>query len=402
MEFRSRAVIGDHIMFNECISVFRPENINIKENRELTKYLLLDFCLTETLNFDYFSIEPSIEVPLAMSRNAYVTPVKLPSWLEWSDHPHLFNVALAAVFSFVSGRSIKAPREDISAEQDKESLKEVAVHFPVLSAGPGNHKVNISKIELHELYEELKEIINILFNLPYREYIDAMQSIRLVHLAHMNKRDDFGLAYYLLVSSIEPFSTKAIKRKKVTPEPDDREKKWREISEKIGGDFAELFKEYTAEKKKNKLINKRFVEFILKYCPINEWHELKHPDERDEEIRIEKYKELYEEFELNKEPPQFRKREKLWFEKYPEDLTDDEIRKLLSDLYKHRSNFTHRGENPPHKHHKPIEKFFRQESLPLKKIDDQWVVPEPILFPNYILVSFIAKRAITNYLKTKL
>ncbi len=40
-------------MFNECISVFHPENI--KENRELTKYLLLDFLLNGNKFFTIIS-----------------------------------------------------------------------------------------------------------------------------------------------------------------------------------------------------------------------------------------------------------------------------------------------------------------------------------------------------------
>ena len=113
-------------------------------------------------------------------------------------------------------------------------MKDIAVQFPIITAGTGAHNVHISSRELSDIYGGLKETIDILFDLSYKQYTLAMQSIRLVHLANMNKRDDFGLAYYLLVSSIETLSSKAIKRSKVIPDIHPNEEKWRELSEKMG------------------------------------------------------------------------------------------------------------------------------------------------------------------------
>ncbi|CAI6231780.1 hypothetical protein EQZ01_02975 [Bacillus subtilis] len=394
---RPRAVISDQILFNECISTFRPQKIDIKEDQEYIGYLLLDFHLNETLNFRHFSIEPSIKVEVSWIRSAFISPVKLPKWFEWTDHPHLFSIALAAVFSFASGRPVKAPRDLItlsSTEQlDETSRKDIAVQFPVVTAGTGAHNVNISSMELNDLYKNLQETIDILFNLSYKQYTLAMQTIRLVHLAHMNKRDDFGLAYYLLVSSLETFSTAAIKKSRVSPNTNPDEEKWKRISEENNGDFAELFNEYIAMKKKDKLIGKRFIEFILEYCPPKEWNKLKHPNERMEES-------LEEQFGYKR-----REVKKHWSEKYPEDLTDDEIRKLLKDLYTYRSNFTHRGENPPYRDtDDKINKFFLEETIYKKQLleEIEIEVPEDILLPNYSLISFIANQAITKYLKKKL
>lgn len=396
--FRPRAVISDQILFNECISTFRPpQKIDIKEDQEYIGYLLLDFQLKETLHFRHFSIEPSIKVEVSWTRSAFIAPVKLPKWFEWTDHPHLFSIALAAVFSFASGRPVKAPRDLItlsSTEQlDETSLKDIAVQFPVITAGTGSHNVRISNSELNDIYKSLQETIDILFDLSYKQYTLAMQTIRLVHLAHMNKRDDFGLAYYLLVSSLETFATAAIKKSKVSPDMNPDEERWKKICVDTGGDFAELFKEYIALKKKDKLISKRFIEFILEYCPPKEWNNLKHPNERKEESLEERFG--------------YKKREvrKHWSEKYPEDLTDGEIRKLLKNLYTYRSNFTHRGENPPYRDtDSVINKFFIEERVYKKqKLEGiEMEVPEDILLPNYSLISFIANQAITNYLKKKL
>ncbi|KOC22994.1 MULTISPECIES: hypothetical protein [Bacillus amyloliquefaciens group] len=397
MDVKPRAVIGDQILFNECISTFRPKEIDIKEEQEYIGYLLLDFHLNETLNFRHFSIEPSMKIPVSWNRSAFVSPVKLPKWFKGRYHPDLFPIALAAVFSFVSGRPVKAPRElkprtSTTEQIDKSTLKDIAIHFPVKTAGTGSSNVRISNAELSNIYGRLREMIDILFGLSYKQYTLAMQSIRLVHLAHMNKRDDFGLAYYLLVSSIETVSSLAIKKNKVISNTHPNEEKWREISEKNGGDFAELFNEFMAMKKKDKLIGKRFIEFILEYCPPKEWNNLKHPDEDFEEFLEERFGDKRREMT------------KLWFEKYPEDLTHDEIKKILKDLYTYRSNFTHRGENPPYRGPDGIEKFFQEEQVYKKQNlgEIEIELPESILLPNFRLISFIANQAITNYLKTKL
>ncbi|MEK4067597.1 hypothetical protein [Peribacillus sp. FSL R5-0717] len=386
----SRAVTGDHVLFNECITMFRPENIEIKEDGEqLNGYLLLDFRLNETLNFRYFSIEPSIEVTLPGAYSAFVAPVKLPKWCNWSHNAHLFTIALAAIFSFVSGRPVKAPRDGLTNREQLtgDSLGELAVQFPVITAGPGAHDTRISKKSSDDLYKRLQEITEVLFSVSYKQYITAMQSIRLVHLAHLNKRDDFGLAYYLLVSSMESLAGKAIKSKTIANKHPN-EDVWKKVAEN-DADFADLFHEYIAEKGKNKLIGKRFEKFILKYCPPNQWNDLQHPQENSVSY--------IEELTGNRQHEWITKKQ--WYEIYPEDLTDDEISKLLKDLYVHRSNFTHRGENPPHQHPNSHNRFFDGDTVIRNENGDLKILE--IILPNFQLISFISNRSITNYLKEK-
>lgn len=388
----SRAVTGDHVLFNECITTFRPENFKIQEDREhLNGYLLLDFNLNQTLNFRYFIIEPSIEVKLPGAYSAFITPVKLPKWFDWSYNTHLFTIALAAVFSFVSGRPARAPRDGYKTNREQlndYSLGELAIQFPVLTASPGAHDSRISKMSLDDLNERLQEFMEVLFSVSYKQYIIAMQSIRLVHLAHLNKRDDFGLAYYLLVSSMESLSNKAIRSKNVAIKH-PKEDKWSEIAKEGDGDFTNLFYEYINEKNKNKWIGKKFEEFILKYCPPNLWNDLKHPQENS--VRY------IEELTGNKHHEWVTK--KRWDEIYPDDLTEDETRKLLKDLYTHRSNFTHRGENPPHRDPNSHNRFFDVDTV--IKNEKEGIRFLKIILPNFQLISFISNRSITNYLKEK-
>jgi hypothetical protein len=387
----SRAVTGDHVMFNESIPLFRPEKIETKETGEqLVGYLLLDFSLNETLDFSYFRIDPTIEVELPGAYSAFISPVKLPNWFEKSHNAHLFTIGLAAVFSFVSGRPVKAPRDGYLTyrkQLDEYSLSQLALQFPVLTAGPGAHDTRLSHKGVMELYEKLQEMIQILFSAPYKLYVVSMQSIRLVQLAHLNKRDDFGLAYYLLVSSIEPFATKAIKRKEVV-EIHPMESKWKEIG-KTNQDFENLLSSYLYVIKSQKLIGKRFVEFVMKYCPSDQWIDLKHPQENSSSY--------YEELTGDNHHGWITKKQ--WYEIYPEDLTNNEIRKLLKDLYDHRSGFTHEGRNPPHRDPNSHNRFFDIETVIKTESDDFRI--EEIVLPNYQLISFISKRSIINYLKQK-
>jgi hypothetical protein len=387
----SRAVTADHVLFNECIPMFRPREIKIyEEQKSKMGYLLLDFRLTEGMDFEYFKIEPTFEIRLPGAYAGFVAPVHLPKWFEWNHNAHLFTIALAAVFSFASRRPIKAPRDGYTSrreEIDGSSLEELAIQFPVLTAGPGAHDTSLSRETIMKLYENLQETVKVLYNISYELYENAMQSIRLVHLSHLNKRDDFGLAYYLLVSSIEPIATKVVRRNKVVFKH-PKEEEWKELA-KENIEIQELLRLYKDERGKSQYIGKRFVEFIMKYCPPQQWVDLEHPREN-----LSSY---LEELTGRKDDWYLKKQ---WHEKYPEDFTDDEIRKLLKDLYDHRSNFTHEGKNPPHQNPESHNRFFDTQTMVTEKNDDYTF--EEITLPNFQLVSFIANRSIQNYLQEKL
>ncbi len=386
----SRAVTSDHVLFNECIPIFRPKEIKVNEIGNTTiGYLLLDFRLDEELDFEYFKIDPTYEVRLSGAYASFIAPVHLPKWFEWEHNTHLFTIALASVFSFATRRPVKAPSDGYisrRANLDESSLNELAIQFPVLTAGPGAHETSISKETLNRMYEKLKETFKMLYGIPYEFYENSMQSIRLVHLSHLNKRDDFGLAYYLLVSSMETIAKKAVKRKKfVIKHP--KEDKWKEMA-KTNKDIEDLLRLYKEERGKSQFLSKRVVEFIMKYCPPEQWLDLEHP-----RANMASY---IEELTGRKEDWYVQKQ---WYEKYPQDFTEDEIRKILNDLYVHRSKFTHEGKNPPHQNPDSSNRFFDIQTLVTEK-KDEYIIEE-ITLPNFQLVSFIANRTIQNYLKDK-
>ncbi|MBT2603950.1 hypothetical protein J7E55_13155 [Bacillus sp. ISL-53] len=385
----SRAVSGDHVLFDECIPMFRPEKIKVyEEGNELYGYLLLDFELTESLHFEYFIIEPTKKVMLPGAYKAFISRVKLPKWFEWDHNSHLFTIGLASVISFVSGRPVKSPRDGYTSrkELDQRTLSELAIQFPILSAGPGAHDTRLSNESYTKLKEKLHEILILLYSVPYELYKTVMQSIRLVQLAQLNKRDDFGLGYYLLVSAVEPIATEAIKRKKVVSKNQIKEE-WKDIAKK-DEEFNDLLEKYQQELSKNRYIGKRFVEFIMHYCPPAQWFDLKHPHENMTEY-VGDLTGQSQDWVTKKQ----------WYEIYPDDLSDDQIRAILSDVYVHRSKFTHEGKNPPHRHPNSSNRFFEEERIiEYVKGDHRY---KEILLPNFQLISFIANRSIINYLKEK-
>lgn len=390
-----RAVTADHVMFNECIPMFRPEKIQInEEGNQIIGYLLLDFFLTETLNFSYFSIQPSIEVKLPGAYSAFVTPVILPKWFEGYHNAHLFTIGLASVVSFVTGRPVKAPRDGYTSyreQLDELSLGELAVQFPILTAGPGSHLTNISSEATVKIFESLNDFIEMLFELPFSEYKKVMQSIRLVHLAHNNTREDFALSYYLLVSSIETvaqIATKVRDFKKKHENEDD----WKRLAKESAA-VEQLFSAYKEANSKNKFLNERFVQFIKDYCPYERWELLEHPYE-DYDRYIS---------DITDHSQKSNIAEKHWFEKYPSDLSEEYLEQIIKDMYKHRSKFTHQGVNPPHRDQNSFNKFFEEVTdYDLNGTDENgFVTIKKILLPNIRLVSFIARDSIINYYKLK-
>lgn len=385
-----RAVTADHVMFNECMNMFRliigEKNNEDTEKNEKTGYLLMDFRINEIMDFRYFKIYPTIEVRLVGAYSAFIAPVKFFEASNTNYNEHLFVIALAAVFSFTSKRPIKAPRDgyiSIQKELNDESCIKLAIQHPILTAGPGSHDTNISLTDLNEIQSNLNEIVEVLYALPDQMYENAMQSIRLVHLSHLNKREDFGLSYYLLVSAIEPIATMAVKRKKVALRH-AKEEEWKMLSEE-NEDIKQLFSLYKEERGKSQYIGKRFVEFIIEYCPPIQWEELGHPMQNRYNFMAEI---------SGEENDWYTKKQ--WFEKYPNEFDENKIREILLNLYSYRSKFTHEGKNPPHKSPESYNRFFDIETI-YKEKDGEYRV-EDIILPNFRLVSFIANRSIRNYL----
>ena len=383
----SRAVTADHILFDECISAFR-RNIAQFPTVEANSfsYLLTSFELPESWQLPHCTIHPSARVQLPGAYSAFICRVDNPEWVG-KHNSHLYGIALSSIVSFATGKLCKSTRDDYLCRHQQLSehdLVELALLYPVLVAGPGGVHFSISSDKRNEYKQEISDLISRLHSVPYKTYVVLMQAIRLVHLSLLNKRDDFGLAYLLIVSAIESIAQHAVKRDAVK-QKHPSEGSWIEKA-KQDSDFSELLAAYRDMRGQNKYLGERYIEFINRFAPVETWEEIvSHPlQEMADHIR-----------EVSPSRDMAHIVEKHWSEKYPADLSAEEIRKILSDSYAHRSFFIHRGEQPPHRQPTPFNRFFQE----FREYDGFSLIEG--LLPNYELLLGIAQRAICKWAESK-
>lgn len=383
----ARAVLGDHVLFRECMFYLRKDLYLEKQrflestDKRTFSCISTTFHITKIWDLGDFSISPSHEIMLPAARKSLISFIENPVWITKAgfEHPLLFGEVLSCLISFVSLLPVKSPRD--SHQLDIQSLdsipnscvEDVALTLPFIWAGTGAHKSRLTEDEEDKLIDELRELIFTLNNIEEKWYSYGLEVIRLVHLSILVKRDDFGLAYLLLVSAIEAIAQKAIKRDSVK-ETHPKEKEWNEIASN-NDEFKEVLKAYKDIRGRNEYLSKRFTEFILKFCPPDEW----------EDIVVSEYDSLDREWSDFMQGSQ-----------HPSLMEVEEIKDILSKAYDYRSRFVHNGTQPPHKYpNNPLNKFFEviqnYDSYPY----------ETQISPNYELMLAIAKHSIIKWLKTK-
>jgi hypothetical protein len=374
----SRAVTADHVLFDECINTFRSDNKRWAsfDNSPSASFLLTPFELLLPLQLKDCNIAKSIQVMLPGANFAFISKVSNPEHVG-GHNGHLYGIALSAITSFCWLKPCKSTRDDYLCRREELSdtdYNELALNHVVLVAGPGANHSRVSE-----------SLISKLMSVDIKAYRIAMQSIRLVHLSLIVKRDDFGLAYLLVVSAIESVAQHAIKRNKVKKKH-PKEAEWKQRS-KEDLEFKELFESYLESRGNNQYLRERFVSFIETFAPVNKWSDyVQHPMSHiADSIKSHTGADRFE--HLTK---------KNWFEKYPEDLSSEEIRAMISDAYVHRSCFIHRGEQPPHTDPNPSFNRFFQD---YRSYDNLEIIEK--LLPNYELLIGLAKNSITNWLDTK-
>lgn len=377
-----RPVSGDHVMFQECIQVFRPkpDSYFISDESEKIGYLLLDFDLRDELKSNRFQIEPTRKIKLSDSYGSFIAPVVLSDCKD-SINSHLYTLALGSLVSFVASRPVKAPRDDIAdiVPSDSIDYKTLALLFP--NKLYGTHAVDtfLSKEKIQGISSELTEIVEMLYAFPYDEYKKFMQSIRLINLAHNNKREDFALAYYLLVSAIESIAQMAILKKE-----NPQVKEWEKIAEEHEDKSIKcLVNQLINFQKTSHQLTRRFTSFILQYCPKSEWERLEHPEEN---IVVK-----------NGEKNWRWVTKKKWDEVYPEDVKARDIKKIIEDTYKNRSKYSHEGQAPPHTKPDPYHRYFETQN----EWDDKKREFKKKNIISYRLLSFIAKNSILEYMRSR-
>jgi hypothetical protein len=385
----SRAVTADHILFDECIEAFRKrkENVNPHFKGDGKSFILTSFEITNNWDLGICTVSSSEKVSLPGAQSAFISTVSNPEWVG-THNPHLFGIALSTIISFITLRNCKSTRDGYLSRSEKlteNQLFELAIINPILTAGPGYVHSVLSKKKEQSICLETNNFINLLQNIEYKNYLKLMQSIRMINLSIISKRDDFGLAYLLCVSGIETIAQVAIKRDKVkVKEP--QENQWKIKAEK-DPIIKELYDVYKKSRGNNQYLKERYIRFILNFAPPKKWKEfVSHP--------MEDLADYLKEISPSHNTENLI--QKNWFEKYPEDLEDTQINEILADSYKHRSFFIHQGKQPPHKDpNSSINRFF-QEFRDYSNFESK-----EILLPNYNLIVSIAKHSIINWAEEK-
>lgn len=384
----SRPVTADHVLFDECIAAFRqnaPEQRPFAGGKSIS-YLLTSFEIPQPWQLPHCLVQPSVQVDFPGSYAAFVSRVENPEWVG-SHNPHLYGIALSSVVSFSTGRPCRSTRDGYRCRDEPlsdDEREQLGLLHPVLVAGPGGINTTLPTEKWETLSTATYSLIAKLQSLPYETYAILMQAIRLVHLSLLNKRDDFGLAYLLLVSAVESIAQHAVKRDKVKV-VHPSEAAWESRATK-DDEFKKLLTAYRELRGQNQYLKERYIEFIKEFAPIEIWDQIvPHPLQDTADC----FKERAPSIDMSHLV------QKSWYEKYPKDLSPQQIQEILSDSYAHRSYFIHRGKQPPHRDATSSTRFFQE-------VYDFDGMNEKIrLLPNYELLLGIAQKSITAWANFK-
>jgi hypothetical protein len=338
-----------------------------------------------------FVIGPSIEVDLIPSTprsgyRAYITPVVMPEGM-WQGTTHALTTALAAIFSFVFGRPCKAieHREWTSSLPEQLSLDQkiaIGLNYPVRIMGYFRRQpIELSLVPA--MAEELADLVSLLDRLSDDDYAVVMRAMRGFQHALNNYETDYGLAYYLLVSSIEIAAQKA-----ESTQPDKLTKDiWMPVFE-VSSEFNDAYV-YWNSTLNVRSATKKFNNFLDHFCPIEIWENfgLDFLNEKINERMLLRPEAIDEEWHL-------RNTIRFTLSDHPKSLTQKQKKRLIEDTYKYRSKYVHEGQTPSGKDIDG-ERFFKRITIYNQSKNEY----EETLIMGYPLLSFIAKNAITNFLR---
>lgn len=389
----SKIAAGNHTFFDECIEIFRPKDPSTNGQRDVRSYsyLLTNFEILFPWDLPNCTVHPTTKINLPGRYSAYVSTIENPL-ISAFENPQNFGTALSAIISFVTGCPCKSTRDNPAARDGSLTNEEkitISMYHPIRTCGANTSSRGFSSKKLEIYAKETSQLIEILLALPYKTYVVAMQAIRLVQLSHINLREDFGLAYLLIVSAIEAISQQAYKKSK--SQLDEKEAEWKRLTKISGADpeFINLFNAYKNIRDRTPK-SKTYLEFINRYAPATCWEDIT-PRPFDEsrdyhnEIFTSMGCEPSPEWKYYETPPHMQ----------PSNLSSEEINKIISNSYNHRSRYVHEGAQPPHRASESREVYFESENS-----SGFFMEEKQNLLPTYTLLSSIATHSITSWLKT--
>lgn len=336
------------LSFDDCEKVLRldmREELNFLpvEKRRFCTILLSEVPITVgELKLDDFRLVPMPTTAFEPFK-PYGLLLYAPTGFDFLTAP-LFAEALAPILSFSLRRRVKAHRESYDVENPPMQLDEdVSIRLPSVSVGPeASLQQGLTEKEQVSRLETFVGIYKTLMKMSRKRYLATLRALHLYQLSLLNYREDVGLAYTLLVASIESVAQGFLDERFTYDDLGDSEE-WNRL-------FAELgISELRATGIRDKLVEKgqflglKFRRFIEKYLPDSFWES---PDSRAKE-QDDYIKEITKEaFGKKEDRNHF---ESYWWLYTPErKVTKDELDEVLKSIYGLRSRFAHRGISPPY------------------------------------------------------
>ena len=382
------------LSFDDCEGMLRPDMrerlpFSPVEKRRFCTILLSEVPITVgEIKIGDFKLVP-MSTPFTPFK-PYGLILYVPDGLDFLTAP-LFAEALAPLLSFSLRRRIKAHRKSYNAENPPRQLDEdISIRLPSVSVGPeASLQQKLTKDEQISRLRTFAKIYETLMKMSEKEYLASIRAIHLYHLSLLNYREDIGLAYTLLVASIESVAQSFL----------DIDFSWHDIgdSEEWDKTFNELkISEQSATVIRKKLVKKafflglKFRIFIEKYLPDSFWVS---PDSRAKEF--DEYIE-----ELTRE--HFGKREKrnhfesYWWLYTPErKVTKNELDDVLKSIYDLRSKFAHKGVSPPYE----VVDHYETAEIKWKMDNNKGHIQYRRAIPSYFWFERVVNESICNLLR---
>ena len=382
------------LSFDDCEKVLHPEMrkefLKFLPTREKRQYCVI--LLSEIpLNIKELTVEDFKIVPMPTKWHPfrpYGLLLYVPIGFDFLTAP-LFGEALARILSFSLRRRVKTHRWAYDAKNPPKELPEdVSIRLPSISVGPEMLlQQPLSEEEQHKRLKTFTKIYRKLINMDKKEYLYVLRALRLYQLSLLNYREDIGLAYTLLVAAIESVAQHFLDFKPTFNDLPDASK-WKKILAKVPEPHKTDIKNYLV--KKEQFSGLKFRKFIEKYLPDSFWAS---PDSRA--IELDKYinelakKHLGVWFRGNRSHFEL-----YWWLYTPErKVTKKELDKVLKEIYKLRSKFTHEGISPPFE----VTNTFETAEIKVE-IGDKGHIKYRRAIPSYFWFERVVYESIANLL----
>jgi hypothetical protein len=387
--YMHRAVLADHVMFKEAIEAFRFVGGMVtipQRNESRHAYLLSTFELEKEHTNVRFILRATEKAILPGARASVILPVEFTGLLTFPYGSHLAGIAASAILTLASLHAVTSPRDpylSMGALNDQDKI-DLAVQSSFLVAGPGATTTKLSNQWQSSVMQDTSHIVKHLMEVEYKDYEKLMQAIRLFQLAIQIKRDDFDLAFSLLVAHIEVMATLSITR---GTDSNKRAVKYSPAEEKIekycreSGD-SELKGWFSTTIKKQGALKARFVRYLQNNVSTELWESIRHPYQDISDIMQAYGAEDNSSFLTRK----------AWYEVYPAELDATQVENIFSDTYIYRSRFVHEGMPTPYMSPTNHTRYFDV----LTTVEDNQISEKVLI--NFDALASIAKHCFMNSL----